>query len=119
MVLGSGRAKAALAVLIVVVLGGCVSPKKLDEQEQVAFARACASLIERNLANDHPPIGTLSGQTLDLTDGESFYRTLGSLRPPSFFDFHDPNAVAKSPKDKLDQCEARAKPSSSSKSSTP
>ena len=60
------RAATAIAVLVAVVaLSGCGAPANLDRQEQVAFARACTSLIERNVVQANPPVKELDGQRLE------------------------------------------------------
>jgi len=87
---------------VVVALSGCSAPSKLDQQEKVAFARACASLIERNVAQANPPVKELDGQRLDLGDPTAFYATLERLRGPDTYNFDDPSKAANSPKDLLD-----------------
>jgi hypothetical protein len=92
---------AALASFV--ALAGCGAPSNLDHQEQIAFARACTSLIERNIVQADPPIKDLSnGQELNLDDPTAFYAALLKLRGPDTFDFHKPADAAASPKDKLD-----------------
>ena len=95
-------ATAAAALLTFVVLSGCSTPANLDRQEQVAFARACASLIERNIAQANPPVKDLSGDELNLDDPAAFYATLLRLRGPDYFNFNDPSNADRSPKDMLD-----------------
>ncbi len=90
-----------------VVLPGCGAPSNLDQQEQVAFARACASLIERNIVQATPPVRDLAadpgrGTKLDLDDPAAFYSALQQYRGPSTFDFHDPADALAAPKDLLD-----------------
>jgi hypothetical protein len=97
------RGAAAGAVLVALgALAGCGTPPHLDRQQQVAFARACVSLIERNIVQADPPVKDLSDERLDLDDPEAFYSTLERLRGPDTFDFNNPDDAAKSPKDKLD-----------------
>jgi len=97
------RAAAAGAVLVALgALTGCSTPPNLDRQQQVAFARACASLIERNIVQADPPVKELSGERLDLEDPEAFYSTLERLVGPDTFDFNNPDDADRSPKDKLD-----------------
>jgi hypothetical protein len=97
------RAAASAAVLVALgALTGCGAPAKLDRQEQVAFARACASLIERNVVQADPPVRELDGEQLDLDDPTAFYSTLERLRGPDTFDFHKPDNADNSPKDMLD-----------------
>jgi hypothetical protein len=95
-------ATATAALAAVVALSGCGAPANLDAQQQVAFARACTSLIERNVVQANPPVKELDGQTLDLDDPAEFYSTLERLRGPDFFSFDDPSKAAQSPKDQLD-----------------
>jgi hypothetical protein len=100
---GTRRAAAATAALAAVVaLAGCGAPANLDAQQKVAFARACTSLIERNIVQAKPPVKELDGQRLDLNDPAEFYATLERLRGPDFFSFNDPSKAAQSPKDQLD-----------------
>lgn len=109
---------ACAAVVALGALTGCTTPAGLDHQEQVAFARECTSLIERNIAGAKPPVRELSGQTLDLANPASFYSTLERLRGPDTFDFNNPTDVDRSPKDKLDEpCRPRT-PSSTTTTST-
>jgi hypothetical protein len=99
----SRRAAAVSAALIAfVALSGCSQPANLDHQEQVAFARACASLIERNVVQANPPVKELDGEQLNLDDPAAFYVALERLRGPDTFDFHDSTDADRSPKDKLD-----------------
>jgi hypothetical protein len=95
-------AVAASALIVVVALSGCSAPSKLDQQEKVAFARACTSLVERNVAQANPPVKELDGQRLDLSDPATFYATLERLRGPDTYNFHDPSKAENSPKDMLD-----------------
>jgi hypothetical protein len=63
------RAATATAALVALIsVSGCSAPAKLDQQEKVAFARACTSLIERNVAQAVPPVKELDNQRLDLND---------------------------------------------------
>jgi hypothetical protein len=102
------RVVALSSVATFVVLSGCSKGATLDHQEQVAFARACASLVERDVANHTPPVRDLNGERLDLDDPASFYSTLEKLRGPSTFDFHDPARADETPKDLLDSpCQPR------------
>jgi hypothetical protein len=95
-------ATAATALVALVAVAGCSSPSKLDRQEKVAFARACTSLIERNVVQAEPPVKELDGQRLDLDDPAAFYATLERLRGPDTYNFEDPSAADRSPKDMLD-----------------
>jgi hypothetical protein len=97
------RAAAATTALVALVtVCGCSAPSKLDRQEKVAFARACTSLIERNVVQTNPPVKELQGQRLDLDDPAAFYATLERLQGPDTYDFDNPSDAARSPKDKLD-----------------
>jgi hypothetical protein len=97
------RAAAAAAALVAFgAVSGCGTPARLDRQEQVAFARACASLIQRNIVQANPPVRELEGEQLDLDDPAAFYSTLERLRGPDTYNFHDPKDADRSPKDKLD-----------------
>jgi hypothetical protein len=99
----TGRvAVATTALIVLVTASGCSTPSKLDQQEKVAFARACTSLIERNIAQANPPVKELDGQRLDLGDPAAFYATLERLRGPDTYNFDDPNGAERSPKDMLD-----------------
>jgi hypothetical protein len=93
---------AITAVVALVVLSGCGAPAHLDRQQQVAFARACTSLIERNIVQADPPVKELDGQQLNLDDPQAFYATLERLVGPDTFNFNDPNSADRSPKDMLD-----------------
>jgi hypothetical protein len=95
-------ATAAAALLAVVALSGCGAPANLDGQEKEAFARACTSLIERNIVQANPPVKELGGEQLNLDDPTEFYDTLERLRGPDSFSFDDPSKLAQSPKDQLD-----------------
>src|SRR5262245_42152477 len=108
-VLNRRTRRAAVAGAAAVVFGaltGCGTPPHLDRQQQVAFARACVSLSERNIVQADPPVKELEGERLDLDDPAAFYSILERLRGPDTFDFtfdvNDPNAARRSPKDKLD-----------------
>jgi hypothetical protein len=108
--LGAGRAttRVALVAAVVVVLAGCGTPPQLDQEEQVAFARECTSLIERNLSDNSPPRTALLGSDkLDLDAPASFYSLLEKLRGPSTFDLHDPKRQADTARQPLDNCSTR------------
>jgi hypothetical protein len=97
------RAATATAALVALIsVSGCSAPAKLDQQEKVAFARACTSLIERNVAQAVPPVKELDNQRLDLNDPAAFYATLERLRGPGTYNFDNPKDAARSPKDMLD-----------------
>jgi hypothetical protein len=120
--LGVGRiaTRFAAAVAVAGVLAGCGTPPDLDQQEQVAFARECTSLIERNLSDNEPPRTALLGnETHDLDNPSSFYSVLERLRGPSTFDLHDPNHRADTARQPLDNCSTRPKVLSSLFSSKP
>gem|GEM_PF-6968499 len=111
--------RVVVAVVAVAALAACGRPSDLDHQEQVAFARGCTSLIERNMANADPPVRELGGETLDLRDPAGFYAVLERLRGPKTFDFNDPADADRSPKDKLDDpCRPRTPPKSTESTST-
>lgn len=104
---GSGRATARFFVLVAGVgtLASCRAPADLDRQQQVGFARACASLLERNLSDNEPPrTGTLDGELLDLGDPATFYERLHRLRGPDTFDLHDPANADDTAREPLDGC---------------
>ena len=110
--LGVGRIATRFAslVAVVAVLSGCGTPPQLDQQEQVAFARECTSLIERNLSEKTPPrVAALGTDTLDLDHPSSFYSVLERLRGPSTFDLHDPKRQADTARQPLDECSTHPK----------
>jgi hypothetical protein len=111
-----GRVATAFAAsAVLVTLAGCGEPHGLDRQEQVAFARACTSLVERNIVQADPPVRELSDERLDLDDPADFYSKLEELRGPDTFNFDDPADAQRSPKDKLDDpCRPKAPSRSSS-----
>ena len=95
---------AGAAILGVGALAGCGTPAHLDSQEKVAFARECASLVERNVADASQPRRTqLGGETLTL-DSSSFYSTLEKLRGASTYNLHDPKHDADTARQPLDDC---------------
>ena len=96
------RAATATALVALVAVSGCRSRSELDQQEKVAFARACTSLIERNVVQANPPVKELDGQRLDLNDPAAFYAALERLRGPDTYNFNDPSKAGNSPKDMLD-----------------
>jgi len=92
------------AILGVGALAGCGTPAHLDTQEQVAFARECASLVERNVSEATPPRrAQLGGETLTL-DSPSFYSILERLRGSSTYNLHDPKHDADTARQPLDDC---------------
>ena len=95
-----------MAVLVGVAgLAGCGTPAHLDSQEKVSFARECASLVERNVAEADPPRRTqLAGETLTLDSASSFYSTLDRLRGASTYNLHDPKHDADTARQPLDDC---------------
>lgn len=96
---------AIASVLVVGGLTGCGKPANLDHQEQVAFARECASLVERNVADNDPPRrAQLANETLTLDDAPAFYSILGRLRGPSTYNLHDPKHAADTARQPLDDC---------------
>jgi hypothetical protein len=96
------------AALLVLTVGGCGTPAHLDAQEQVAFARACASLIERNLSDNKPPrTGRLGSEDVNLDEPSSFYSILGRIRGPDTFNLHDPKHDADTARQPLDDCNTK------------
>lgn len=94
-----------MLVTVVATASACGQPAHLDAQEQVAFARECTSLIERNLSDNDPPReGVLGRETLNLDDPKSFYDTLERLRGPHTYDLHDPAHRADTARQPLDNC---------------
>src|SRR5437870_880207 len=94
-------------VVLVAVLAGCGTPSNLDTEEQAAFARECASLLERNLANDAGKSDrslTLDGEHLDLAAASDFYAKLAELRGPQTYDLHDPASVNSTRNTTFDRC---------------
>ena len=105
--------------MLVVALAGCGAPSGLDKDQQVAFARACASLVERGLSDDDPPrITTLDGIELNLDNPSEFYSTLERIRGASAFNLHDPLHASDTARQPLDKCEAKKKVLSSFLSTT-
>ena len=108
----AGRRRAAtrfacalVGVLSISTLAGCGTPPDLDHQEQVAFARECASLVERNVAENEPPRRVQVGdETLTLDQPSSFYSILERLRGPSTYNLHDPKHDADTARQPLDDC---------------
>jgi hypothetical protein len=93
------------AILGVGALAGCGTPAHLDTQEQVAFARECASLVERNVSEATPPRrATLGGETLTLSSASSFYSILQRIRGSSTYNLHDPKHDADTARQPLDDC---------------
>ena len=96
---------AGVAIIGIGTLAGCGTPAHLDSQEKVAFARECASLVERNVAEASPPRRTqLGGDTLTLDSASSFYSTLERIRGASTYDLHDPKHDADTARQPLDDC---------------
>jgi hypothetical protein len=95
-------------MLVTVALAGCGTPAHLDVQEQLAFARACASLVERNLSGNEPPrAAQLGSDDLNLDEPASFYSVLGRIRGPSTFNLHDPKHNADTARQPLDECSTK------------
>ena len=100
--------RTAIAIVVVGGLAGCGTPANLDHQEQVAFARGCASLIERNLSGNSPPrAATLDGEDINLDEPSLFYSVLERLRGPSTFNLHDPKHDADTARQPLDNCNTK------------
>lgn len=97
--------RAVAAIAGVGALAACGTPAHLDSQEQVAFARECASLVERNVADATPPRRTqLGGETLTLDSASSFYSILERIRGASNYNLHDPKHDADTARQPLDDC---------------
>jgi hypothetical protein len=108
---GRVAARTVGALAVVGALAGCGTPANLDHQEQVAFARACASLIERGLSDDRPPRTAVIGtDQLNLDETSSFYSLLDRIRGPSTFNLHDPAHAADTARQPLDACDTKPKP---------
>ncbi|MEY2447547.1 MAG: hypothetical protein QOH79_1023 [Acidimicrobiaceae bacterium] len=113
---GFGRAATRLGVVVAVVvaLAGCGTPPGLDRQEQVAFARECASLIERGLSDREPPrVAVLGNEDVNLDDPAAFYSQLERLRGPSTYNLHDSTRSADTARQPLDACKTNPRISSS------
>src|ERR1700704_5085867 len=96
--------------MVVVALAGCGKPPNLDHQEQVAFARECASLIERNLSdNQRPRTALLGSDELNLDKPTEFYSLLERLRGPSTYNLHDPKRSTDTARQPLDDCNTKPK----------
>jgi hypothetical protein len=107
---GRGIAAKRLALLaaVVVALGACGTPSNLDHQEQVAFARECTSLIERDLSDNQPPrAAALGTEDLNLDQPVSFYSILERLRGPSTYNLHDPRRSTDTARQPLDNCSVK------------
>jgi hypothetical protein len=99
-----------VAAAVVIALAGCGTPPNLDHQEQVAFARECASLIERNLSDNPPPRTALLGSDeLNLDDPSAFYSVMDRLRGPSTYSLHDPKRSTDTARQPLDDCSTKPK----------
>jgi len=97
-----------VAAAVVVALGGCGTPPNLDHQEQVAFARECTSLIERNLSDNTPPrAALLGGEDVNLDNPTVFYSILERLRGASTYDLHDPKRSTDTARQPLDDCSTK------------
>jgi hypothetical protein len=98
------------AVALVGALAGCGAPRNLDRDQQLAYERACTSLIERGLSNNNPPrITTLDGIDLNLDNPSEFYSTLERIRGASAFNLHDPLHASDTARQPLDKCETKKK----------
>ena len=107
-------ARCIAATALVVALAGCGKPPNLDRQEQVAFARGCTSLIERNLSDNPPPRTALLGNDdLNLDEPSAFYSLLERLRGPSTYNLHDPKRETDTARQPLDACSTKSKALSS------
>jgi hypothetical protein len=121
---GRGRTttRFAVAAAVVVAFAGCGTPPNLDHQEQVAFARECVSLIERNLSDGQPPrVALLGNDELNLDKPSAFYSLLERLRGPSTYNLHDSSRSTDTARQPLDNCSTKPRVLSSifgSKAST-
>ena len=98
-----------VALLAIAALGGCGTPAHLDRDEQVAFARECASLVERNVADAKTPRRVQVGdETLTLDDADAFYSQLEKLRGPSTYNLHDAKHDSDTGRQPLDDCNPKA-----------
>jgi len=105
---------AAVGVILATGLSACGTPAHLDHQEQVAFARECASLVERNVAENAPPRKVQVGdETLTLDQPPSFYSRLERLRGASTYNLHDPKHDADTARQPLDDCNPKTPAASS------
>lgn len=104
------RLAAALAALVTLPsLAGCGTPPDLDHQEQVAFARECASLVERHVGDNDPPHrAQLGSETLTLAEPASFYSILERIRGASTYNLHDPKHNADTARQPLDDCNPKS-----------
>ena len=97
--------RSVTTVAVVAALAGCGTPSKLDHQEQVAFARECASLIERGLSDDPSPrSASIAGEAVNLDHPSAFYSTLEKLRGPATYNLHDPKRATDTARQPLDNC---------------
>ena len=78
--------RARIVWLIVAAVAACGQPAGLDQDEAVASARTCASLLERAAARRDAAgdeVLEVGGEKLDLFgDPEGFYRFLAAQRSP-------------------------------------
>ena len=96
---------AIAATVSAAALTGCGRPPNLDHQEQVAFSRECASLVERNVSEAQPPRrAQLGDDTLTLDQPSSFYSILERIRGASTYNLHDPKHNADTARQPLDDC---------------
>lgn len=111
-------ATAIVGVLVLPALAGCGTPPDLDHQEQVAFARECASLVERHVGDTSGPHRVEVGSdTLTLGQPTSFYSILERIRGASTYNLHDPKHAADTARQPLDDCNPKT-PAPTSKSSS-
>ena len=105
---GRAVARFAVAAAVVVAVAGCGKPPNLDHQEQVAFARECVSLIERNLSDDKPPRTALLGSDeVNLDNASAFYSLIERLRGSSTFNLYDPKRSTETARQPLDDCSTK------------
>jgi hypothetical protein len=100
----------AAAAIVLAALAACGKPSGLDRDEQLAFARACTSLIERNLSDDPPPrTKVLDNTEINIDDPAAFYAILERLRGASTYNLHDPKHSADTGRQPLDNCDPKPK----------
>jgi hypothetical protein len=102
-----GFVRVAAVLAVVGALGACGTPSGFDHQEQVAFSRECASLIERNLTGGSARKTVVGDTPLDLGQPDAFYKSLETIRGPGFFRLDAPENDARTPRDMFDNCNTK------------
>jgi hypothetical protein len=102
-----GFVRLAACLAVVSALGAPQAPSGFDHQEQVAFARECASLIERNLTGGTGRKASVGDTALDLGQPDAFYRQLENIRGPSFFSLDASQNEARTPREMFDNCNTK------------